>query len=79
MRQSTIYVIAISCVTSVFVLCIVKQPMWPKSTFETLSNSNDIHTDNGVLAKVTSDITHLISSKFYYQKLCEQDRYRNCP
>ena len=79
MRQSTLYVIAISCITSVFVLCILRQPMWPKNVFETYSKSDDIHTDSGMLAKISPDISHLISSKFYYQKLCDQDRYTIYP
>jgi len=76
MRQSTVYVIAISCMTSVFVLCIVKQPKWPTNAFETLKKSYYIHTESGVLTKLSPDITDLISSKSYYQKLCEQDRAR---
>ena len=75
MRQSTLYVIAISCITSVFVLCIVRQPMWPKNVFETYSKSNGINTDSGMLAEISPDISHLISSRFYYQTLCDQDRY----
>ena len=79
MRQSTLYIIAISCMTSVFVLCIVKQRKWPSNAFETLQKSDDIHTESGMLTKLSPDITDLISSKFYYQKLCEQDRYRLFP
>ena len=79
MRQSTLYIIAISCMTSLFVLCIVKQPMWPKNAFGTLKKSDDIHTDSDTLTKLSPDIVDLISSKSYYQTLCEQDRYRIFP
>ena len=74
MRQSTRYVIAISCITSVFVLVIVKQSMWSKNALEVLRKSKDVHTDNGMIAKESPDISDLISTKFYYQKLCELDR-----
>ena len=77
MRQSTIYLIVTSCLTSIVVLFIVKQPKWPKDALETFVNSRPLifDRDGFIKEKMSLDISNLISSQPYYKKLCEQDRY----
>ena len=77
MRQSTRYVIMTSCLTSVVVLFIVKQPKCSKDDLEIFTSSAPLIYDQDSLREenTSPDISSLISSQPYYKKLCEQDRY----
>ena len=77
MRQSRIYVIVTSCLTSVLVLFIVTQPKCSNDELENFASSGPLISDGDILRNENTlpDISSLISSQPYYNKLCEQDRY----
>ena len=76
MRQSTTYIIVTSFLATVLLLFLIKKPEWSSETFglSHKEGSSDKNPPNVINGMITPDISRLISSQTYYQKLCELDR-----
>ena len=77
MRQSTTYIIATSFLATVLLIFIIKKPDWSTNSFGLFDRkgSFDENTSSPMNGRVPTDISSLISSQPYNEKLCELDRF----